>query len=302
MRIKGGEMSFQTIIRHKPRMTEEHLSNLTDELEAHGCRVRRDWLWTQLYVDLPNELEAWLKTGGLEAVLANRHQLDGRSLGVHLLLASQRLDEGKLRGLESHLSYRVGLRTFSAMESRTVLGVPDAYQLPRSPGNGFLKTEADTLTRFRAAYVSGRHNRGVVIRTGDDGRRVEPIQDYSTKYLVPQVVEEPEAAEPAPEEEETEVGETLLDVLVGRMEGQGKPAHQVWLPPLAAPPTLDQLVGPLALLPGRGLTSEDTGRHGRLRAVAGVIDKPYEQRRDTYWLDLSEGSGNVAVVGGPRSG
>jgi S-DNA-T family DNA segregation ATPase FtsK/SpoIIIE len=28
----------------------------------------------------------------------------GRSLGVHLLLASQRLDEGRLRGLESHLS------------------------------------------------------------------------------------------------------------------------------------------------------------------------------------------------------
>jgi S-DNA-T family DNA segregation ATPase FtsK/SpoIIIE len=50
----------------------------------------------------------------------------GRSLGVHLLLASQRLEEGKLRGLDTHLSYRVGLRTFSAMESRVVLGVPDA--------------------------------------------------------------------------------------------------------------------------------------------------------------------------------
>src|SRR5690606_10556992 len=66
----------------------------------------------------------------------------GRSLAVHLLLASQRLDEGKLRGLESHLSYRIGLRTFSAMESRAVLGAPDAYQLPRAPGHGFLKTEA----------------------------------------------------------------------------------------------------------------------------------------------------------------
>ncbi|XGU19733.1 FtsK/SpoIIIE domain-containing protein [Rhodococcus sp. 3Y1] len=34
----------------------------------------------------------------------------GRSLHIHLLLASQRLDEGKLRGLDSHLSYRVGLK------------------------------------------------------------------------------------------------------------------------------------------------------------------------------------------------
>src|SRR3712207_7294120 len=38
----------------------------------------------------------------------------GRSLGMHLLLASQRLEEGRLRGLDSHLSYRIGLRTFSA--------------------------------------------------------------------------------------------------------------------------------------------------------------------------------------------
>src|SRR5207342_3284695 len=33
----------------------------------------------------------------------------GRSLGVHLLLASQRLDEERLRGLESHLRYRLAL-------------------------------------------------------------------------------------------------------------------------------------------------------------------------------------------------
>ena len=58
----------------------------------------------------------------------------GRSLGLHLLLASQRLEEGRLRGLESHLSYRVGLRTFSAAESRGVLGVPDAYELPARAG------------------------------------------------------------------------------------------------------------------------------------------------------------------------
>jgi len=53
----------------------------------------------------------------------------GRSLHVHLLLASQRLEEGRLRGLDSHLSYRIGLKTFSAAESRQVLGVTDAAQL-----------------------------------------------------------------------------------------------------------------------------------------------------------------------------
>lgn len=75
----------------------------------------------------------------------------GRSLGVHLLLASQRLEEGKLRGLDSHLSYRIGLKTFSAGESRQVLGVTDAHHLPSRPGAGYLRTDAETLTRFQAA-------------------------------------------------------------------------------------------------------------------------------------------------------
>ena len=74
----------------------------------------------------------------------------GRSLGLHLLLASQRLEEGRLRGLESHLSYRVGLRTFSAGESRSVLGVPDAYELPPIPGLAYLKPDQSTLLRFKA--------------------------------------------------------------------------------------------------------------------------------------------------------
>ncbi|MFV0307259.1 MAG: type VII secretion protein EccCb [Desertimonas sp.] len=79
----------------------------------------------------------------------------GRSLGIHLLLASQRLEEGKLRGLDTYLSYRLGLRTFSAAESRIVLGVPDAYALPNAPGGGYLKVGSTSYQRFQAAYVSG---------------------------------------------------------------------------------------------------------------------------------------------------
>jgi S-DNA-T family DNA segregation ATPase FtsK/SpoIIIE len=34
----------------------------------------------------------------------------------------------------------------------------------------------------------------------------------------------------------------------------------------------------------------------------GLVDKPYYQRRDPMWLDLSGAGGHVAVVGGPQSG
>lgn len=224
----------------------------------------------------------------------------GRSLGVHLLLASQRLDEGRLQGLDSHLSYRIGLRTFSAMESRVVLGVPDAHQLPHSPGNGFLKTGADELTRFKAAYVSGVHQPGTIQRTDAQGRQIDPVQDYSTRYLAPRLTDEVLHEQSA--EDDDSSGETLMDVLVTRMEGHGMPARQVWLPPLAEPPTLDQLLSPLVNHPTRGLTTENHDAHGAVQAVAGVIDRPFDQRRDTCWLDLTGAGGNVVIVGGPHSG
>ena len=79
----------------------------------------------------------------------------GRSLGVHLLLASQRLDEGRLRGLESHLSYRVCLKTLSVNESRVVLGTSEAYELPGTPGAAYLRVGTDAPVRFQTAFVSG---------------------------------------------------------------------------------------------------------------------------------------------------
>src|SRR5262245_50296133 len=39
---------------------------------------------------------------------------------------------------DADVLYRIGLRTFSAMESWIVLGVSDAYELPRSPGHGYI--------------------------------------------------------------------------------------------------------------------------------------------------------------------
>jgi ESX secretion system protein EccC len=226
----------------------------------------------------------------------------GRSIGVHLLLASQRLEEGRLRGLETHLSYRIGLRTFSSMESRAVLGVPDAYELPRSPGHGYLKAGTEELIRFRAAYVSGVYRRGGTVQRGPDGARVNVVRDYSTHYLAAPVIPSQPAEPAATEPDDDVLGETLLDVIVERLEHQGPPAHQVWLPPLKEPPTLDQLLPTLVTDGQRGLTTGHSQLHGALQGVVGVIDRPAEQRRDLMWLDLAGAAGNLVVVGGPQSG
>ena len=151
----------------------------------------------------------------------------GRSLGVHLLLASQRLEEGRLRGLDTHLSYRIGLRTFSAMESRSVLGVPDAYELPRSPGHGYLKSGTDPLVRFKAAYVSGRPKSARPARRPQSVVQ-QQVLPFGSSYLAPRepvaeevVVEEPEPTLDRPQD-------SLFQLVVDRLRGQGPPAREVW--------------------------------------------------------------------------
>ncbi|MFD5462949.1 type VII secretion protein EccCa [Kitasatospora sp. NPDC127059] len=222
----------------------------------------------------------------------------GRSLGVHLLLASQRLDEGRMHALESHLSYRIGLRTFSAMESRGVLGVPDAYHLPSQPGNGFLRSDIATLTRFKAAYVSGAYRAprpAAVRRQAAAGQ----VAVYGTGYVAPR---QPVAVAAEPEAEEVAESRSLLAIAAERLVDAGPPAHQVWLPPLGVPPTLDQLLPPLAPVAGYGLTTEDDPARGTLRVPVGVVDRPFQQMRDLLSADLSGAGGHVGVAGGPQSG
>ncbi|WP_245156046.1 type VII secretion protein EccCa [Nocardioides sp. 503] len=224
----------------------------------------------------------------------------GRSLGLHLLLASQRLEEGRLRGLESHLSYRVGLRTFSAQESRAVLGVPDAYELPAVPGLGFLKPDPTSMTRFKAAYVSGPPATGRVRVRRDEGGHLQGILPFTISEVHKLEVNEPEP-EVQPEVE-PDSQETLLDLAVEHMVGHGPAAHQVWLPPLDVPDTLDELMSDLGEDPELGLVSQQWRALGGLVVPLGTVDRPREQRRDTLTINLSGASGHVAVVGGPRSG
>ena len=150
----------------------------------------------------------------------------GRSLGMHLLLASQRLDEGRLRGLEAHLSYRLCLKTLSAGESRAVLGTLDAYELPNTPGAGFLRVPGRELIGFRAAYApEPRQNRALA--RASHGAVGAAVHRYRAGALRAQT---------------RSLGPTVLRAVLDRLSGQGPAAHPVWLPPLERHRQLDALL------------------------------------------------------------
>ncbi|GGQ65081.1 type VII secretion protein EccCa [Streptomyces pilosus] len=216
----------------------------------------------------------------------------GRSIGVHLLLSSQRIEGGKLKGLDTYLSYRLGLRTFSADESRTVLDTTDAFHLPPLPGFGYLKVDTSTYERFKAGYVSGVH-RGPAAR---ERRPEEPLALTYPAYNTAGRDEEPEA-EPSATRRET--GPTVLSLMVGRLAGAAPAVRRVWLPPLPDAVALDTAAGPVRV-------SED-GLHlaratGGMRVPLGVLDDPARQWQGQWVLDLTTSGGHAAVIGGPQSG
>ncbi len=234
----------------------------------------------------------------------------GRSLGVHLLLASQRLDDGRIHQLESHLSYRISLRTFSSMESRAIIGVPDAYELPARPGSGYLRIDNSTLIRFKAAYVSGPYR-----RAASKLQRIEAVRKlvvpYVTGHLVSRAPEPatgagPGPAEPAGSDQAEPAGPgasaTLLEMMIDRIAGKGPAAHQVWLPPLHASPSLDAILPALEPVPGAGLAPVDWAGRGGLVVPAGVVDRPFDQVRDLLMADLSGVGGHAGIVGRAQGG
>ncbi|MFK4762349.1 type VII secretion protein EccCa [Microbacterium sp. ZW T5_45] len=232
----------------------------------------------------------------------------GRSLQVHLLLSTQRLEEGKLRGLDSHLSYRIGLKTFSGADSRAVIGVPDAFTLPGGGGHGILKSDAETLTQFRAAYVSAppktrRRKLGSAADADGAGQPVRAIEARSftaAPVLVQETPDEAPALDAVPGEAPEK--RVTFDIAVSQMKGRSMPAHQVWLPPLDVPATFDEMLGDLVEDPQLGLISPRWRQAGPLTIPLGIVDRPLEQRRESLTMTLTGAGGHLAIVGGARSG
>ncbi|MDH6109231.1 S-DNA-T family DNA segregation ATPase FtsK/SpoIIIE [Kitasatospora sp. MAP12-15] len=218
----------------------------------------------------------------------------GRSIGVHLLLSSQRIEGGSLRGLDTYLSYRLGLRTFSADESRNVLDTTDAFHLPPLPGFGFLKVDTSHYERFKASYVSGAY-RGPVQRAEEEDAGPLALE-YGT-FNSPAGPENQDDQEPAARRRTT--GPTELGVVVGQLEHAAEQVRRIWLPPLPVAIALDTVAGPLDV-GARGM--QLTGRRGRLQVPIGLLDDPTRQWQGHWFLDLTVAGGHAAVIGGPQSG
>ena len=132
----------------------------------------------------------------------------GRSLGVHVVLATQRPAGVVTADIKANVNLRIALRMRDDAESQDVIGTGDAARIaPTAPGRALCSAGCAAPVPFQAAHVGGaapsRPASGVRVRELRLGRPVAPVG----------------AAGPAaPTAEEVE-GPTELEVLVRAARG-----------------------------------------------------------------------------------
>ncbi len=199
----------------------------------------------------------------------------GRSLGIHLVLATQRPAGVVSADIRANCTLRICLRTTDEADSRDVLGTPEAAHLPLEvPGRAYVRTGSGAARLVQAARVSQP------APSGDDGPVVVPW-GWPGPSLRPEC---------------SPVGDSDLARIVRELGDSARacslpPPHRPWRPPLPSVLTLTDAEAALS-----GATSRSP-----TQLLLGLVDRPDRQDQGPLWLDLSEGGGWLAV-GGPRSG
>jgi S-DNA-T family DNA segregation ATPase FtsK/SpoIIIE len=193
----------------------------------------------------------------------------GRSLGIHLVLATQRPSGVISPAVRANTSLRIALRLPDADDSVDVVGAPDAAALPRDvPGRALFRFGHDALVTAQVAHSAApaRAARAVGVRP----LGAPPVDDG--------------AVGPGPSQ------------LAALVEATAKAAADLGIAPPRRP-----LPPPLPRrLPLAGLPAPSAGDRGA-PVVIGLVDLPHRQRRDPLLVDPAQ-HGGVLVVGGPRSG
>ena len=193
----------------------------------------------------------------------------GRSLGVHLVLATQRPAGIVGADIKANVNLRVALRVRDRADSDDVVEAPDAAGIDVSlPGRALCRNGSGPLRALQVARVSGSaafvDPDAVVVRRTD-----QPIK---------------QAAGPS-QGEPDDLARIVASLREATERGGIDPAPAAWLPPLPPQLSLDALAA----------GGFDDG------VALGLVDLPAKQQQPVLrWHPVNDG--HLGLCGGPRSG
>ncbi|MGN9783549.1 FtsK/SpoIIIE domain-containing protein [Nonomuraea sp. ZG12] len=259
----------------------------------------------------------------------------GRSLGIHLILATQRPAGVVTADIQANTSLRIALRVTEPAESADVIDMPDAAHISKStPGRCYVKSGAGAATAVQTARVGGRSpslatgaTNGTGGHPGLGGPTWAPGHDTAHADVRVVSVDWRSLGRTLPSRPDTAEMSAVTDLSIladGLIEAArlaGVPEQpRPWLEPIPAqvvlglpaaaapqpPATGDSAPGgsasPITVVEPYGPGTASRDRSGELEPLAfGVTDRPWAQDRLPLSLDLAHG-GHLVIAGAARSG
>ncbi|MER7811916.1 FtsK/SpoIIIE domain-containing protein [Streptomyces sp900116325] len=216
----------------------------------------------------------------------------GRSLGIHLVLATQRPGGAVTPDIRANTNLRIALRTTDGGESRDVIDAPDSGDIsPANPGRAYARLGPSALLPFQAGRVGGRRPGGQTAASTEVSVRADIISWSVLGGPLPSRASR-SGSSPAQSEAVTDLAVLTATVAQAARLADIPRQPSPWLPPLPTPL-------PWSAAPAPKPVNE---RESALPAVEyGMVDLPAQQARMPLTFDIDR-AGHLHIIGSPRSG
>ncbi|MBG6212265.1 energy-coupling factor transporter ATP-binding protein EcfA2 [Cryobacterium sp. CAN_C3] len=200
----------------------------------------------------------------------------GRSLGLHLVLATQRPAGVIKDNLRANTNLRIALRVADEHDSQDVIGRKDAAAFdPATPGRGVAKLGPGKLIHFQTGYLGGRSRTAAKLPDIDIAEFPFEVRDSWPLDL---------PAPPVRRDSPRDIELMLLSIQHAAAGLNLNTPRKPWLSPLA---------GVLDLQPAEA--------DGGSSITLGIQDEPQRQRQSAFGFD-PDAQGNLAILGTSGSG
>ena len=203
----------------------------------------------------------------------------GRSLGVHLILATQKPTGAVNQNIWSNLKFRICLRVASLQDSRDMLGRSEAALLPSTiPGRAYFQIGSEIFDLFQSARTS------MQARVANEALIAQKQKTLGAGEVTDLYM--------------------LIEAMAPYKETLGAELFRPWPEPL--PQRIDLPVVyrrvEAAGVYSRTVVKKGQPPFGWLTCPIGLVDLPIEQRQEPFMLDLPRNGGHMLIGGASGTG
>ena len=215
----------------------------------------------------------------------------GRSLGVHLILATQKPSGVVDDQIWSNSRFKIALKVADRSDSNEMLHTPDAAEITQT-GRAYLQVGNNEVYELFQSAWSGADYQPDKDDMGIEDHTIYLINELGQYEILNEDLSGLEEAEEI-KEVPTELDAIVHHIQVLCQEQEIPPVPQPWLPPLKERIALEELE---EVQPAVAWAQEKT-----LSVLLGMADIPQAQKQEAVSINLSK-DGHVLLYGSPGTG